>query len=256
MEKDQIIQAVKTYLQTAELFGEDEALISLMSFQRILSRPPIRELESSSERFQPLEALYKKFENCQNCSLSKTRNKIVFGMGSLHPKVLFIGEGPGFDEDQTGLPFVGKAGVLLDKIMASIGLDRKTVYIANIVKCHPLKDSSRPDLRGNDRPPLPIEIQSCRSILDQQIEILNPPVICALGNTAARVLLNREEGISMLRGKMYDFQFPVSKKTVPLIPTYHPAALLRNELLKKDVWEDMKRLRNILEVRSKRQEAR
>lgn len=231
--------SLKTYFETAELFGEEE-----FSCEPISSPKHSQDKEDKKEK---IKSLHQKFANCQNCPLAQTRAKIVFGMGSLDPKVLFIGEGPGYEEDKQGLPFVGKAGILLDKILKSIGLDRKTVYIANIVKCHPLKDADHPEMRGNDRPPLPFEIESCRTILEQQIEILNPPIICALGSTAAKVLLNSAEGISRLRGRIFDFQFPISKKVVPLISTYHPAALLRNELLKKDVWQDMKMLRKIIE---------
>ncbi|MBI2916067.1 MAG: uracil-DNA glycosylase [Elusimicrobia bacterium] len=180
------------------------------------------------------------------CPLGATRQKIVFGMGSIQPKALFVGEGPGYEEDRTGLPFVGKAGALLDKIMQAIGLDRESVYIANIVKCHPLRDAQNPEMRGNDRPPEPSEMESCRPILNRQIEILDPPVICALGATAAKALLRTTQGIQSLRGRVHSFQMPHSDKTIPLIPTYHPAALLRNELLKKDVWHDMKILRDIL----------
>ena len=232
-----LTQSLKQCFKTAELFGEEDFALA----------PPLRYGTASLEdREQKLHALYRKFENCHNCALSLTRKKIVFGMGSFYPQVLFVGEGPGYEEDKTGLPFVGRAGELLDKILKAIGLDRNKVYISNIVKCHPIDDVDHPEMRGNDRPPQPSEIEACRTILDQQIEILEPPVLCALGETAAKVLLQTEESISRLRGKVYDFQYPVSKKTVPLLPTYHPAALLRDELLKKDVWTDMKLLRAIL----------
>lgn len=226
------VRWLERYLKTAELFGEEEFFFAT-SLQ--------------NQRKEQLRALYAKFANCKNCALSGSRNKIVFGMGQLYPQALFVGEGPGYEEDRTALPFVGRAGALLDKILSSIGLDRNSVYITNIVKCHPMKDPAHPEMRGNDRPPFPVEIAACKTILDQQIEILQPPVICALGTTAARVLLQREEGISLLRGKVYQFQFPVTKKIVPLIPTYHPAALLRNELLKKEVWQDMKLLKKIVQ---------
>ena len=178
--------------------------------------------------------------------MGASRNKIVFGMGSLSPKVLFVGEGPGYQEDRTGLPFVGKAGELLDKILAAIGLDRTTGYIANIVKCHPMRDPKKPEMRGNDRPPEPLEIEACSPILAQQIEILRPPLICALGSPSAKTLLRTSDGITRIRGRVFDFEYPVSKKVVPLIPTYHPAALLRNEELKKDVWKDMKLLKTLI----------
>ena len=229
------LEALKSYVETSRLFGEEEFYLA-PSFERF----------PKSDKKQKLDALYFRYARCQNCGLGASRNKIVFGMGSLDPKVLFVGEGPGYEEDKKGVPFVGKAGELLDKIMKAIGLDRDKVYIANIVKCHPMRDPAHPELRGNDRPPEFAEISACRQILDQQIEILNPPAICALGSTAAKALLNREQGITLLRGKVYQFKFPISKKVVPLIPTYHPAALLRNENLKKDVWHDIKLLRDMI----------
>ncbi len=230
---------VRNAIEDLELFGEESLYISRVEEN-------IKKGSSLSKQGQ-LEALYTRYGNCQNCALGSTRKKIVFGTGSLDFKVLAIGEGPGYEEDRQGLPFVGKAGVLLDKILASINLDRKTnVYIANIVKCHPMRDPAQPDLRGNDRAPTPEEMFSCRPILDQQIEILQPPLILCLGSVAAKNLLNSSQGVSQLRGKVYDFAYPVSGKKVPLLVTYHPAALLRNELLKKDVWHDMKVLRDLI----------
>ena len=222
-------RAVQTHIETSQLFGEDEIF--------------------GSSKEARLNALYTRYANCRNCPLSKSRNKIVFGMGSVNPEVLFIGEGPGYEEDRRGLPFVGRAGELLDKILAAISLSRQTVYIANVVKCHPMKNPRRPDLRGNDRPPEPPEMEACRPILEEQIEILNPPLICALGSTSAKALLRTEDGITKLRGRVFDFQFPKSGKIIPLIPTYHPAALLRNEILKKDVWRDMKLLKTLIKTK-------
>lgn len=228
------------FVRVADLYGEDEFLS--------LSRPVKTEAPAFSKSGgDSLEALQRDYAGCLRCPLGNTRNKIVFGMGSLHPKVLFVGEGPGYEEDRQGLPFVGKAGQLLDKMLAAIGLDRQTVYIANIVKCHPLKDPAHPEMRGNDRPPLPEEMQACREILNRQIEILQPPLLCALGATAAKALLGTDAGITRLRGRQFDFEYPVSSKTVPLIPTYHPAALLRNPDLKKDAWTDLKLLRRLLD---------
>jgi DNA polymerase len=164
----------------------------------------------------------------------------VFGTGNPKAELLFIGEGPGFDEDHKGEPFVGRAGQLLTKIIESIGLKREEVYIANIVKCHPVIDPTDPEKRGNDRPPTPEEISSCLHFLEEQIELIKPKVICVLGNSAARTLLATEEGISKLRGVFREY------RGFKLMPTYHPAALLRNPSLKKDVWEDMKLIRAAL----------
>jgi DNA polymerase len=163
--------------------------------------------------------------------------------------VIFIGEGPGFEEDHQGEPFVGKSGQLLDRIIASIGLSRRMVYIANIVKCHPMKDPSSPEARGNDRPPLPNEIAACRPYLDEQIRIIGPKVIVTLGAVPARVLLGTNEPITRIRGQWRSYApqgDPVLHPT-KLLPTFHPAALLRNPNLKKDVWTDMKNLKRELE---------
>jgi len=243
-----LTRSLKQTIVSRQLFDEDEFQVSATSSQIKISEQP-SVVQTSSAKKQNLENLYRLYENCQVCPLGSTRNKIVFGMGSSNPKVLFVGEGPGFEEDRKGLPFVGKAGMLLDKIMASIGLNRESVYIANIVKCHPMKNPSQPLMRGNDRPPSPEEVEACSPILARQIEILDPPFICALGSPAAKVLLNTQEGITKLRGKVFDFKIPGTNKIIPLLPTYHPAALLRNEDLKKDVWSDMKLLRSLIKQR-------
>jgi DNA polymerase len=161
-------------------------------------------------------------------------------------------------EDRQGEPFVGPAGQLLDKILASIGLSRQPlaepwmqVYIANIVKCHPMKDPSRPDLRGNDRAPNDQEMETCRPFLMKQIRIIRPRFLLALGATAAKALLRTDRGISAIRGRWFDFSpdgdGPLDEPLqVRLLPTYHPSALLRNPDLKKDVWQDVKALRQAL----------
>lgn len=192
---------------------------------------------------QRLAALFKRFHDCVQCPLGLTRNRFVFGVGDPQAALMFIGEGPGFDEDHQGEPFVGKAGQLLTKIIESIGWRREQVYIANTVKCHPMIDPSQPERRGNDRPPTPEEINACRPILEEQIAIIHPKVICTLGNWAAKSLLNTTEGISRLRGRWYPYP---ADPTIQVMPTYHPAALLRNPSLKKDVWTDMKLIRAAL----------
>jgi DNA polymerase len=162
---------------------------------------------------------------CVRCSeLARTRKTVVFGSGNAAAKLMFIGEAPGFDEDQQGLPFVGKAGQLLTKIIEAMGLKRQDVFIANVLKCRP---------PGN-RNPLPDEIINCKPYLMGQIQLIRPRVICALGNFAAQVLLQTDRTISQLRGKFYDFE------GTQVLPTYHPAYLLRNPGEKKKVWEDMK----------------
>jgi DNA polymerase len=189
-----------------------------------------------------LEELKKEVEKCQKCELYKTRIKTVFGEGDPDAKLMFVGEGPGYEEDKQGRPFVGAAGELLTKIILAMGLTREKVYIANIVKCHPLKIPD-PYLRNNDRPPNKQEIENCLPFLKKQIMIIRPRIICCLGSTAASVLTKREEPISELRGKIFKYE---EDNGIEIIPTYHPAALLRNPSLKPLVWKDMKVIMKIL----------
>ena len=163
---------------------------------------------------------------CQRCRLARGRKNVVFGSGSPAAKLLFVGEGPGFEEDQQGEPFVGPAGQLLTKIIAAIHLSREQVYICNIVKCRP----------PQNRNPQPDEIETCLQFLDRQIAAIQPDFICALGTVASQTLLNTGTPISRLRGRFHDY------KGIKLLPTYHPAYLLRNPEKKRDVWEDMKML--------------
>ncbi|MGD8492518.1 MAG: uracil-DNA glycosylase [Desulfobacterales bacterium] len=163
---------------------------------------------------------------CRRCRLAQHRRNIVFGSGSPTAKLVFVGEGPGFDEDRQAEPFVGPAGQLLTKIIAAINLTRSQVYISNIVKCRP----------PSNRNPRPDEIQTCYPFLDRQLDAIQPTFICALGSIAAQTLLNTAEPISKLRGRFYDY------RGIKLLPTYHPAYLLRNAEKKRAVWEDMKML--------------
>lgn len=229
-----LVTLAKNCLAEEALWGETEAV----SDPKTASAPKPRVGRAAPAA--SLEELKKTALKCKACGLSKSRLNVVFGSGNPKAALLFIGEGPGFDEDHKGEPFIGRAGQLLTKIIESIGLTREEVYIANIVKCHPVIDPSDPEKRGNDRPPTPEEISSCLHFLEEQIELIKPKVICVLGNSAARTLLATEEGISKLRGVFTEY------KGHKLMPTYHPAALLRNPSLKKDVWEDMKLIRAAL----------
>jgi len=150
---------------------------------------------------------------CTRCPLAETRTQVVFGAGDPDAALMFIGEGPGEQEDRDGVPFVGRAGRLLTSLIDEIGLDRDAVYIANVVKCRP---------PGN-RDPLPLEIETCRPYLEAQIELIDPAVVVTLGNFATRLLLDTKEGITKLRGR----EFPFREHAV-LIPTFHPAAVLRS----------------------------
>lgn len=176
---------------------------------------------------QELETLRAAVAGCVQCpELARTRTQTVFGVGSSSPRLCFLGEAPGADEDLQGEPFVGKAGQLLNKIMDACNLKRGEVYILNILKCRP---------PGN-RMPLPAEAAHCRGFLDRQLELLRPEFICCLGACAAQNLLNTQTPIGKLRGKFIDHH------GARVICTYHPAYLLRNPDAKKYVWEDMKLL--------------
>lgn len=168
---------------------------------------------------------------CTKCpELVKNRTQVVFGSGNLKAKLMFVGEAPGRDEDEQGLPFVGAAGQLLTKIIESIGLERKQVFIANVLKCRP----------PENRPPKLEEVENCSPYLLKQIELIRPRIICALGTFAAQTLLKTDTTISRLRGKFYDFA------GAQLLCTYHPAYLLRNPGDKIKVWEDMKKIKKEL----------
>jgi DNA polymerase len=168
---------------------------------------------------------------CTACRLCETRHKVVFGAGSGVVPLVFVGEAPGHDEDMKGEPFVGRAGQLLTKIIEAIGLTREQVYICNVLKCRP----------PENRNPLPDEIASCRHFLDSQLELLQPKVICTLGLFAAQLLLDSTMPIGKLRGRLH------TKGRWPILPTFHPAYLLRNPSAKVTVWEDVQLVRSILD---------
>ena len=173
--------------------------------------------------------------DCTRCKLhAMGRRQIVFGVGNPDADLMFVGEAPGGDEDIQGIPFVGRAGQLLTKIIEAIGLKREQVYTANVIKCRP---------PGN-RNPEQDEVDTCEPFLFQQIDIIKPKVIVALGTFAARALLRTLDPISRLRGRVYDY------RGAKLIPTFHPAYLLRNPSSKREVWEDMKVVRRLLQSES------
>jgi uracil-DNA glycosylase family 4 len=166
---------------------------------------------------------------CKLCTLGRTQ--IVFGMGHAKARLMFVGEAPGEEEDQRGEPFVGRSGQLLTKIIEAIGLSREQVYIANVIKCRP----------PNNRNPEPDEVASCEPFLFRQIDVIKPAVIVPLGKFAAQCLLKTTDPITRLRGRRFDY------RGTTLIPTFHPAYLLRNPSAKREVWEDMKLVRAILQ---------
>jgi len=168
--------------------------------------------------------------DCTRCKLHSTRSNIVYGVGDPCAELMFVGEAPGRDEDQQGVPFVGRAGQLLTKIIEAIDLRREDVYIANVIKCRPPKN----------RNPEPDEIETCQPYLFAQIDAIQPKVVVALGAFAVKTLLQSDESISKLRGRTFDY------RGAKLIPTFHPAYLLRSPDKKADVWEDMKKVRSLL----------
>ncbi len=176
--------------------------------------------------FENMEDLKEAINNCNKCKLCKNRKNIVFGVGNENAKIMFIGEGPGADEDLKGIPFVGKAGKLMDKAFLALGIKREDVYIANIVKCRP----------PNNRDPEPDEVAGCINYLRNQVMIIKPKIIVLLGRVALNNILGQEYKITANRGKW------IEKKGILYMPTWHPAALLRDENKKIDFIKDLKQV--------------
>jgi len=214
-ENQEIISDLKTYLEYLKGMG----IVSLPASEMKADEP-------SQSTMITLEDVRKELGDCKRCKLHRGRKTIVFGEGNEKATLMLIGEGPGYDEDVQGRPFVGKAGQLLTKIIQSINLSREEVYIANIIKCRP----------PQNRNPQPDEIQNCHPFLMKQISVIQPKIICALGTFSAQTLLKTGAKITALRGKLYDLE------GIKVIPTYHPAFLLRNPEKKREVWEDMKKI--------------
>lgn len=192
--------------------------------------PMAKKMPKSTAEGSSLEDLRAHIGNCTRCVLHKGRTHIVFGVGNPKAALMFVGEGPGADEDQKGEPFVGRAGQLLTKMIEAMGVKRDDVYIANIVKCRP---------PGN-RNPEPDEISTCIPFLHQQIALVGPKVIVCLGKIAAHSLLQTQIPITKLRGDWQEF------KKIKVMPTFHPAFLLRNPNMKRPVWEDLKKVMELL----------
>jgi uracil-DNA glycosylase len=174
--------------------------------------------------------------NCTRCKLHKARTQIVFGVGNPKAQLVFVGEGPGRDEDEQGEPFVGRAGKLLTQMIEAMSLKREDVYICNVVKCRP----------PENRLPEKDEIATCSPFLMRQLGVINPKVICCLGACSAQTLLETAQGISRFRGEWFDF------RGAKLIATYHPAYLLRNPAAKSEVWKDLQKVMAYLGLQSKR----
>jgi uracil-DNA glycosylase family 4 len=189
---------------------------------------------SAAERREELVALYREVQGCQRCPLHATRTNVVFGSGNADADLMFVGEAPGFHEDQQGKPFVGAAGKLLDKLLAEIGMQREDVFIANVLK-------SRPP--GNRDPEFE-EIEACKPYLTRQIELIQPLVICTLGNFSTKLLTRRQDGITRVHGKPQ--QHTVAGLELTIYPIYHPAAGLRSQAMLTGLREDFSRLPELL----------
>ena len=201
--------------------------------QQTAEDPPIvtHPVTLSMNAEDALAAVRADIGDCTRCKLHALgRSQIVFGVGNCNADLMFVGEAPGADEDVQGIPFVGRAGQLLTKIIEAIALTRDDVYIANVIKCRP----------PQNRNPEPDEVETCEPFLFRQIDIIKPKVIVALGKFAAQTLLRTLDPISRLRGRVYDY------RGAKLIPTFHPAYLLRNPSSKREVWEDMKLVKSLL----------
>lgn len=176
-----------------------------------------------------LNQFHSEIENCMNCPLGETRNRFVFGSGNPNADLMFVGEAPGEREDLEGVPFVGRAGKLLDDILKAIDLDREDVFIANVLKCRP----------PNNRDPNREEIDTCEPYLLKQIELIQPKLLVALGRISATTLLRTKDSLTSMRGQVFDYH------GTDMVVTYHPAALLRNPNWKRPAWEDFKKIRQM-----------
>ena len=190
-------------------------------------------VDPSNDALSALSSLQNEVQSCQRCGLSQSRTQTVFGSGNANADLLLIGEAPGAEEDRQGLPFVGKAGKLLDAMLFAIGFTREQVYICNVLKCRP----------PNNRDPQSNEVESCAPFLNAQIEIINPKVILALGRFAAHRLLLTEAPVYKMRETIN--VLPVTD--IPVVVTYHPASLLRNPMQKAQCWDDLCKVHQLLE---------
>ena len=227
---------VLTYLKSLKEEGIEHLYMPKKEQSVLVSKNPTgaaltSKKESSSSKDAILE-LRDQVIKCKQCEeLARTRNKVVFGAGNIQARLVFVGEAPGADEDEQGVPFVGRAGQLLTKIIEAMGFKREEVFICNVLKCRP----------PNNRPPAPGEVVNCRPFLKKQLELIKPKVIVALGNHAVHSLLQTDQGISVLRGTFQEYE------GIPVMCTYHPAYLLRSPSEKVKVWEDMKKVMKRLE---------
>jgi len=234
---DDLINDIKIFFEAQrDLYGSDIFLsfeladeIPDFSPSPVITKTQPVSLPDEAEQSELVKFFYK-IKDCMNCPLGETRTNFVFGTGNPQADLMLVGEAPGRDEDLQGKPFVGRAGQLLTLMIQSIGLQRKDVFIANVLKCRP----------PNNRDPLPAEIEKCEPYLLKQIDLISPKLIVAMGRFAAASLLRTKSALGELRKNIHSYN------NRPLIVIYHPAALLRNPLLKKQAWEDLKKIRGLL----------
>ncbi len=219
----EIIRGLKAYMTY-------QAEIGVKGFERSNSKSADSEVNLLDKDRLTLETIIERMGECTRCDLHKGRRRIVFGAGPENAEIMFVGEAPGAEEDRQGVPFVGRAGQLLTKIVTAMKYSRQEVYITNVNKCRPPKN----------RDPRPAEVAACEPFLMQQIQVIKPKVIIALGRWAAQTLLKTNTAIGGLRGKFHDYH------GIPLMPTYHPAAILRNPNLRRPVWDDMQKVMKLL----------
>lgn len=222
--KEESVQRKEEPVQQSGLFGDIAPAEGSKPASKGVALPLLHSQDAS------LDAIREDIGECTRCKLHEHRTNIVFGEGNPQAKLVFVGEGPGADEDATGRPFVGRAGQLLDKIIAAIGLKRDDVYIANVVKCRP---------PGN-RTPERDEVATCEQFLFRQLALIQPKVVVALGSPAFQCLLRTKETITRARGNWRDWN------GIKVMPTFHPAYLLRSPEKKREAWEDMKKVRDYL----------
>lgn len=217
-----LIAQARRYLEDLRLFEGGDFIVPR---DRAPPEPPA--MAQGNSAAEQLEEFRRQICECTHCPLGKTRGQFVFGAGNPEAGLMFVGEAPGEEEDRQGVPFVGEAGQLLTRIIEAMKLRREEVYICNTVKCRPPRN----------RQPTVEEMAECAPYLQKQIEIVRPRIICALGRIAAQALLQTSAPLRELRGRLHEY------RGIPVLVTYHPAALLRHAEWKRETWEDMKRLR-------------
>jgi uracil-DNA glycosylase family 4 len=224
---DLVRTALRQQLEADRLFG-----LSVVP----MTMPVSAAVQAGARKREQLDLIDEtQVRNCTKCSLSETRTKTVFGQGNEDARLVFVGEAPGADEDRQGLAFVGRAGQLLTRMIAAMGLSRDDVFICNVLKCRP----------PNNRDPLADEVLACSPYLREQLRIIDPEVVVTLGAPASKTLLNTVQSIGKLRGRFHEYWLSGVEgmgPCIPLMPTYHPAYLLRNESEKRKAWEDLQQV--------------